>query len=100
MNEVSRIVESARGSAGYWAELSRLEFAVLLNEEMERQGMTREQLSERTGVSVRYISEVLGGNAEGLKLSTMSRMMYELGKKLENKCVEIGKSNSCQTWRV
>ena len=88
------IEKEAREHHGYWQELSRLEFAVLLNEGMEQHGMTREQLSERTGLSMRYISEILGGNAEGLKLSVMSRIMYELGSKLEIKCTEIGTSNS------
>lgn len=97
MNEICRIVKEAQEQSVYWQELSRLEFAVLLNEEMERRGVTREQLSKRTGVSKRYISEVLGGNAEGLKLSTMSKLMYELGCKLELKCAEIGTSDSCKT---
>lgn len=101
MNEICRIVKEAQEQSVYWQELSRLEFAVLLNEEMERRGVTREQLSKRTGVSKRYISEVLGGNAEGLKLSTMSKLMYELGSKLELNCVVVpelvanGKVSEC-----
>lgn len=97
MNEICRIVKEAQEQSVYWQELSRLEFAVLLNEKMEQCEMTREEMSERTELSRRYISEVLGGNAEGLKLSVMSRMMYELGCKLELKCAEIGTSDSCKT---
>ncbi len=90
MIDVIKVIER---TPCYWEEVSRLEFACLLYKAMEEQGKSEEELSESSGVSRRHISEVLGGNASGLKLSTMSRLMYELGEKINFSVQPI---NSCE----
>ena len=82
MKEVHRLIQEAESRAEYWDEIARLDFAYLLNDRLEDQEESRKGLSEKSGISLRYLKEILGGDAVNLTLSTMSRLMYELGDRL------------------
>lgn len=80
--KIQDIIKDVEKTPEYWEETARLEFACLLDNVMNAHKVSEQELSESSGVSKRYISEVLGGNILGLKLSTIARLMYELGEKI------------------
>ena len=82
MSKSYALIEAAKKSYEYWAELARLDFSTLLGEAMKGQGMTKKQLAEKTAVSRAYISKVLGGEAVNFTLKSMAKLMFALGQRV------------------
>lgn len=82
MSKSYALIEAAKKSYEYWAELARLDFSTLLGEAMEGQGITKKQLAEKTAVSRAYISKVLGGEAVNFTLKSMAKLMFALGQRV------------------
>ena len=89
MHDISKLIADIKNSSGYWEETARLDFAVMLNEEMKNQGINNSQLAERIGVSKSYISKVLGGESTNFTLKSMAKFMFAMGKRLCFYCVPL-----------
>ena len=87
MNEIQKIIDDAQRTPEYWSELARVDFAVLLNEEMEKQGVNERQLAKTLKVPKAHIIDVLSGEAPDLTLGEMSRFLFVFGKRL---CLSSG----------
>lgn len=82
MSKACALIETAKKSYEYWAELAKLDFSTLLGKAMDEQGMTKTQLAEKVAVSKAYISKVLGGEAVNFTLESMAKLMFALGQRI------------------
>lgn len=82
MSKGCALIEAAKKSYEYWAELAKLDFSTLLGEVMDEQGMTKTQLAEKAAVSKAYISKVLGGEAVNFTLESIAKLMFALEQRV------------------
>ena len=82
MNSINQLIDEAQSMPEYWEEKIRLEYAILLNEKMQEHGISREELCERGKITKRYLSQILGAEAKGLKVDTMSKLIFSMGEEL------------------
>ena len=92
--DIQNFIADIQNSSGYWEEMAIMDFAVMLNDEMQKQGISKSQLAKKTGVSKAYISKVLGGTTANFTLRSMAKLMFAIGKKLCFFCKNIDEENS------
>lgn len=68
-------------SEEFWEEQAKIEFTEALVQAMEKEGLTRSDLSEKMGKSRAYISKIINGNAN-LTIESMASLAHGLGKKV------------------
>lgn len=89
MYDIHKFIADIKNSSGYWEEMTMLDFAVMLNEEMKTQEISSSQLAKKVGVSKSYISKILGGENINFTLRSMAKFMFAMGKRLHFYCTPI-----------
>ncbi len=91
--DVQKFISDIQNSSGYWEEMAIMDFAVVLGDEMQKQGISKSQLAKKAGVSKAYISKVLGGNKANFTLKSMAKLLFAMGKKLCFFCRDLEEEN-------
>lgn len=89
MYDIHRFIADIKNSSGYWEEMTMLDFAVILNNEMQKQEISSSQLAKKVGVSKSYISKILGGENINFTLRSMAKFMFAMGKRLHFYCTPL-----------
>ena len=93
-DQFRRMVAEAKRSHTYWAGKAKLDFAVALNDIMEAEGISRQELAERIGTSPAYITKVMRGDSN-FTVDTMAKLAHAVSGHL---CLRVVKKHDQVSW--
>ena len=88
MRNVHEVWKETLQSPEYWSELAKLDFAITLNEKMEKENTSKSKLAQKLSTSKAYISKILGGYTN-FTIDTMSKLAHVFGFRLKIDWVKI-----------
>lgn len=101
MNKISKalkdFVDKARSTDAYWVEAAKLRFAVGLDHQRIKAGLTYKDVATKLGTSAAYISKIFRGDSN-VTIESMVKLARATGARLEVHVVDD--SESTFTWEV
>ncbi|WP_158400470.1 helix-turn-helix domain-containing protein [Comamonas sp. B-9] len=101
MKKISKVlkdfVEQARKTDEYWVEAAKLRFAVSLDHQRVRAGLTYKEVSEKLKTSAAYISKVFRGDSN-VTIESMVKLARATGARLEIRVID--ESEESFNWEV
>jgi len=91
------LVDKARASDAYWIEAAKLHFAVSLDQQRQRSGLTYKSVAEKLGTSAAYISKVFRGDTN-VTLESMVKLARATGGRVEVRVVD--EQAAAFSWQV
>lgn len=79
-------VEEAKATDGYWVESAKLEFALRLEQQRRKAGITYAALAKKIGASAAYVSKVFRGDTN-LTIESMVKLARATGGQLDIRIV-------------
>lgn len=86
-NALKSFVDKARVSDVYWVEAAKLHFAVGLDRQRVRAGLSYKDVAEKLGHSAAYVSKVFRGDSN-VTIESMVKLARATGGRLDVKVVD------------
>lgn len=85
--EIQDFIEAAREQEIYWVEQAKIDFAITLDAQRKKQGLSLTDIAKKIGTSAAYISKVFRGDTN-FTIETMVKLARATGGKLDIKVVD------------
>jgi len=92
---IQEFVDMAHQQDIYWVERAKIDFAISLEDQRKKMGMSLKAIAQKIGTSAAYISKVFRGDTN-FTIETMVKLARSTGAKLEIKVV--GEEKQVDAW--